>query len=42
MLNKKPNPNCELCHGTGTISMDYDMDDVYYEDMKCECIKEDY
>lgn len=39
-LSKEPNPNCELCDGTGIISMDEDMDYVHFSDMECDCVKE--
>lgn len=39
-MRKEPNPDCELCDGTGYISMDDDMSYVHFTEMECDCTKE--
>jgi hypothetical protein len=39
-MNKEPNPNCELCEGTGLISMDEAMNYAHFSTMECDCTKE--
>lgn len=38
---KKPKEDCEMCDGTGTISMDDSMEGYSFHDCVCECAKED-
>lgn len=40
-MAKEPNTNCELCGGTGIISMDEAMDYVHFSDVECDCVRED-
>lgn len=36
----KADPNCEMCQGTGTVSMDDTMEGYSFHDFTCECVKE--
>ena len=38
---KEPKEDCEMCDGTGIVSMDDCMEGYSFHDFTCECVKEE-